>query len=267
MLKRIVIICISFWLQTVNAEDFFMPYAGGQLIDMKKNIVEQHHIALSKNKKIDGRWLFENEVKVSGVLSKQLYEINTDDSYDEVANLYKRYFATKKQYMQFACEGRSCGSSNKWANDIFHESRLYGVDNKQFYWVLFDGKVYTATYLIERGNKRIYYYHETLESMSINNAINVFSGNACPDSSQLMAIKNSLLDKKGMYFLLYSVAGAKTAQLSQDNAQQCVDAIRNMIGSVVIKPLGLGEYIWRSSTRTFDNRVEIVKFLTSKIAP
>jgi hypothetical protein len=261
MHKRIAIIVFFLCIQTVCAEELSLVYEGADLIDVERRIVEHHHIALSKNKKIDGRWLFENEKKISGVLYKRLYEITTDDNYQDVANSFKQHFDTLKQHIQFFCEGRSCGSSNKWANGVFHESRLYGSDNKQFYWVLFDGHTYSVAYLIERGSKRLYFYQETLEPLNIQNISSLFNDKDCPNNAQLALIKNTLIDKNGIYFLLYSLPGTNTAQLSHAKAEQCVDLIKSLISNVSITPLGLGEYMRHNHARIFDSYVELVKFI------
>lgn len=56
----------------------------------------------------------------------------------------------------FQCDGRDCGRSNEWANQLFGSPLLYGPDARQSYaaW-LTEGKQ-ISVYAIERGNRRVY---------------------------------------------------------------------------------------------------------------
>jgi len=67
----------------------------------------------------------------------------------------------------YQCHGRSCGSSNQWANQVFHQSRLYGLDSQQSYAALkqdtLKGQNYYALYSTERGNKKVYLHLEMIK--------------------------------------------------------------------------------------------------------
>lgn len=60
----------------------------------------------------------------------------------------------------FSCNNRHCGSSNIWANKVFEEANLYGMDKSQFYSLSerkFDNKTeYYVLYAVKRGNRRVY---------------------------------------------------------------------------------------------------------------
>lgn len=56
----------------------------------------------------------------------------------------------------FRCDGRDCGRSNEWANQLLGSALLYGPDGRQSYaaWVTEGRQI--SVYAIERGNRRVY---------------------------------------------------------------------------------------------------------------
>jgi hypothetical protein len=72
----------------------------------------------------------------------------------------------------YQCQGRSCGSSHQWANEVFHQARLYGLVAKQSYAALKkdtpQGLDYYALYSTERGNKKVYLHLEMIQGMKNN---------------------------------------------------------------------------------------------------
>lgn len=72
------------------------------------------------------------------------------------ADLVRHYGDQIAGEPEFQCDGRDCGRSNEWANQLFGSPLLYGPDARQSYaaWVT-EGKQ-VAVYAIERGNRRVY---------------------------------------------------------------------------------------------------------------
>ncbi|ROS00998.1 uncharacterized protein DUF4892 [Sinobacterium caligoides] len=61
----------------------------------------------------------------------------------------------------YQCQGRGCGSSVDWANEVFGYSMLYGPDRGQFYSLFqlpkqVDHDRYIAIYAVTRGNGKAY---------------------------------------------------------------------------------------------------------------
>ena len=56
----------------------------------------------------------------------------------------------------FECEGRDCGTSNIWANDLFNNADLYGRDDYQRYFAAELDDQYLAAYAVRRCNRRVY---------------------------------------------------------------------------------------------------------------
>src|SRR5690606_16303470 len=65
----------------------------------------------------------------------------------------------------FFCEGRECGSSSLWANQVLDYSRLYGPEDNQLYLALrLDDQPqrFISLYAITRGNQQVYLHMDQL---------------------------------------------------------------------------------------------------------
>lgn len=106
-------------------------------------------------------------IPVKGV--GRLYQINRDASRGEAREHYQTLLQARGAQVLFECNGRSCGRSNVWANQIFDQSTLYGRDADQDYLVAAvtgeSGKTWlTLVYTVTRGTQREYVWIEHLEA-------------------------------------------------------------------------------------------------------
>ncbi|MSR12001.1 MAG: DUF4892 domain-containing protein [Gammaproteobacteria bacterium] len=107
--------------------------------------------------------------RIRGNVTRILYEISQEYSGADVYEFYREQMREKGYVLLFGCEGRVCGSSNYWANDIFHKRILYGPERNQYYVAMrTNSGVKNASsmslYIITRGNLRSYAYVEIIES-------------------------------------------------------------------------------------------------------
>ena len=58
--------------------------------------------------------------------------------------------------LEFACEGRACGSSSYWANKIFNNAVLYGPEQFQNYAVFRTPSGWWTIYISQRATRKIY---------------------------------------------------------------------------------------------------------------
>lgn len=96
---------------------------------------------------------------------RRLIGVGRRYSVDEVADYYRAQIREKEATVVFQCQGRACGESNVWANRVFGESRLYGRDAGQYYfvtaWPDIRNRIQINTlYLIQRGNREVYAYEQ-----------------------------------------------------------------------------------------------------------
>jgi hypothetical protein len=102
----------------------------------------------------------EHEVRASATREWATYEMPLGTQADEVL---AHYLERIGESPLFSCQGRDCGRSNLWANDIFKRAILYGPDGNQHYFAGEYGDHLIALYVIERGNKRVYAHLEVLK--------------------------------------------------------------------------------------------------------
>ncbi len=122
----------------------------------------------------------ENSERLRGDVTKIVYQVPQEYAGEEVYDYFLAQFAEKGFVELFSCTGRSCGSSNYWANDIFSNRILYGPERNQYFSAFRldqDGAepVHVSLYVITRGNRRIYAYLEIVEDNLSRGVVTVAS--------------------------------------------------------------------------------------------
>lgn len=152
---------------TADGEPGFAPFPQGT-VESRSSISEQPvRVLLGSVSEVN------NELRVSDSIRKRwsgvvrTLRVARNFSVDDVADYYRSRIREKEATVLFECEGRACGNSNVWANRVFEESKLYGRDDAQKYWVTAwpDAKnriQVNTLYLIERGNREIYVHEQAL---------------------------------------------------------------------------------------------------------
>ncbi|MFK8020669.1 MAG: DUF4892 domain-containing protein [Pseudomonadales bacterium] len=107
-------------------------------------------------KKVDGRWQAERQQELQGRHTSVTYRIAERTLVDEVMTYFEQQLLRLNVQTLYRCDGFSCGNSNKWANIVFEEKRLYGPNPNQRYVVVQHGDALLSLYVIKRGNKRVY---------------------------------------------------------------------------------------------------------------
>ncbi len=110
----------------------------------------------AKVKRVDGAWQAETERTVQGKLTSLTYKISERYRVDDVLKFFEAQLTELGTEELYRCKGLSCGNSNKWANIVFNEKRLYGPQTNQRYLVSQYAGGTLSFYLIKRGNKRVY---------------------------------------------------------------------------------------------------------------
>jgi outer membrane protein OmpA-like peptidoglycan-associated protein len=85
-----------------------------------------------------------------------------------VFHYYLNFFIEQKKYQSlYACESRACGSNAHWANVIFSQRVLNGIEDTQRYVAMrapFASHVdYIALYFVQRGNKQNYIHLDLID--------------------------------------------------------------------------------------------------------
>ncbi|OQX37786.1 MAG: hypothetical protein B0D91_06135 [Oceanospirillales bacterium LUC14_002_19_P2] len=117
-------------------------------------------LVASTIKKVNGVVRADEEQRLDGAWRRVIY-LMPDGHGSDVGF---RYFSDRLEKLSVktlhSCEGRHCGPSNLWANKVFEEANLYGLDKDQFYLLgartVDSHTEYYVLYTVRRGNKRVY---------------------------------------------------------------------------------------------------------------
>jgi len=159
----ILLICssVSIWaLEPINGS-----YQKHYSNERKQN----HWLILGAIERIKGAVKPESELRVDAKVRSWLWQIPVGISSEQAFAQIKSQ-VDKSASALFECDGRSCGLSNDYANQVFQQAILYGRDSDQYYWLGLEQakpnsqkKTLWLVYSIQRSNKRVYVYVERID--------------------------------------------------------------------------------------------------------
>lgn len=149
----------------------FQRFPGSVIVDYHLEESTVYTLPLGRMQRATGRVAPSQSERFQGALRRITYEIPEGFSGQEVYNYFRDQLLANDQRELFACQGRGCGSSNFWANDVFNNRILYGPEPSQFYTASTyqgianggDVEGYAALYVVTRGNRRMYAHLDFLE--------------------------------------------------------------------------------------------------------
>jgi len=160
--KFVQILCLILLAQCSWAIE---PIVGSKQKSVDASKDNDHRLILGAIQRISGAMKPEAEVRLSGKISHWLWQIPEGHTSEEAFNVLQDQLATQTTTL-FECEGRSCGLSNDFANQVFEQSILYGRDSEQFYWVGLSDDKQPAVWIVyssARSAKRVYAYLERID--------------------------------------------------------------------------------------------------------
>jgi hypothetical protein len=114
----------------------FNAYPHAEMVDSSSTSVVDYEIGLGAVQKIRGDWRLKHSERRSGQLQTYTWQIIDGFTSAEVARELSDVIEQDEQNeLMFTCEGRACGPGVQWANRIFHQRLLYGVESQQQYRV------------------------------------------------------------------------------------------------------------------------------------
>lgn len=143
-------------------------FPGSVISDYRTPGVVNYRLALGRMQRVNGRVSPGAEERIEGTLTRISYLIPDGYPGSDVFEYFSGQMLDKGPEV-YRCQGRGCGSSNFWANDIFESRILYGPEQEQFYLVTTIGEqqsnvfAYIALYVITRGNRVVYAHLDILE--------------------------------------------------------------------------------------------------------
>lgn len=177
-LLPLVILLLGFPLvSTAQPEDVVVGFSDHSLIagfpdaeiierELQRDI--NYRIVLGALERIRGEVIPEDSERLRGDVTKITYEVSQEFTGGDVYAFYQEQLTAKNYELLYSCEGRECGSSNYWANDIFRNRILYGPERNQHFMAFranpgLEDDPYFSLYIITRVNRKIYAYIEIIE--------------------------------------------------------------------------------------------------------
>ncbi|MAA63473.1 MAG: hypothetical protein CL581_01650 [Alteromonadaceae bacterium] len=145
-----------------------LPVYSQSSVEVTKNFeAPNHRVLFSAVREVRGEIRADRQYKLPVTGGGRLLRIEPDSSLDSAQSFYADQLNQRGATRLFRCQGRDCGHSNAWANEIFGVSTLYGPDDRQAYTVYSyrddQGRVnLTLIYAVTRGNLRDYLWLEEL---------------------------------------------------------------------------------------------------------
>ncbi len=126
-----------------------------------------YRLALGSIRKKQNQLRPEIEITLSGEMNRLTFEIAREYGTEEVFQYFFDQLKSKSFDILYQCHAAECGSNAHWANRIFKERLLNGVERSQHYIVArlnVSGTAnlsrYIVFYLVQRGNKRLYVHFD-----------------------------------------------------------------------------------------------------------
>lgn len=155
--------------QTAGEFPLLPPYPGAQPVRTAEPTPPRTHtLTLGAPKRAGRERQAAASRRISGSLAQHTYRIPDGRSTEEILAHYRAAARRSGGQTLFLCQGRACGSSNYWANQVFGIATLYGPEDDQAVLVTRlpqpPDHVYATIYIIVRGNRRVYAHHDLLSS-------------------------------------------------------------------------------------------------------
>lgn len=125
----------------------------------------EHSVVIGNIRRINNQVRAEREVRTAGDLIRTSWRIPAGHGAREALSHAMEQLQTYPHTTLFFCEGRECGSSSLWANQVLNNSRLYGPEDNQLYLALrldTEPQRFIALYAITRGNQQVYLHMDQL---------------------------------------------------------------------------------------------------------
>ncbi|MFZ2289137.1 MAG: DUF4892 domain-containing protein [Halopseudomonas yangmingensis] len=142
-----------------SAEPVLQAFPRAELVQQVAADNADHGVVIGSIRRINNQLRAEREVRAAGDLLRRTWQIPDGHTADEAFRQAKGQLLERPHRVLFFCEGRECGSSSLWANQVLNFSRLYGPEDNQAYLALRldeQPQRFVAIYSITRGNRRVY---------------------------------------------------------------------------------------------------------------
>lgn len=149
----------------------FDRFPDASITDYRQSENTVYRLPLGRMQRVDGQVAPSRSERMTGTLRRITYRIPEGFTAQDAFEHFREELLPADEVALYECQGRGCGSSNYWANDVFGNRVLYGPVEGQYYMASsyrssHDGRPvrgYAALYTVTRGNRRVYAHIDFLE--------------------------------------------------------------------------------------------------------
>lgn len=141
------------------------PFPRAEVARERVQEASEHRVVIGNIRRINNQVRAERELQVVGELVRISWRIPAGHTARDALAHALEQLQQRPHTTLFFCEGRECGSSSLWANQVLDYSRLYGPEDNQMYLALrLDDQPqrFISLYAITRGNQQVYLHMDQL---------------------------------------------------------------------------------------------------------
>ena len=151
--------------------DLFERFPRSWIVDYEAtNESRSYTFVIGPVEKIRREVRIEDVARVDGKLTQITYRLPDGTRLDEAIAHTQAQLDSKGWQGVFTCNGRDCGRSAVWANDVFRVASLASPNSSQFYAASVvragDDTRLLSAYVVQRGNRRVYIHMDLVESVT-----------------------------------------------------------------------------------------------------
>jgi len=161
-----------------------------------------------------------------------LYKFGRGESLEPIYNHYEQQLKDSASIL-YECTGRTCGSSNAWANNFFNDYRLYGADSNQTLLVVANeddlNTEYQVLYLNRRGAGDVMLRLDSIVSHTVVEDTDLVFQVSLNDKVAIRRYLDSINEDQSVYVLITSPANLTPSKAFQV-AQGQIEALKISLG-------------------------------------
>ena len=148
--------------QTDSGEELLasdIAFPGSQSLRSEQSDgIETYEFILSPVQSAARKLQIDESLRLPARLRRETWELPGNATFEEIRDHLREALRAYGFVTLFECQGRDCGRSSLWANQVWELSLLYGPDTSQFYLAMHNQELglLASLYLVQRGNRRIY---------------------------------------------------------------------------------------------------------------
>ena len=233
LLASLSIVSLCLFSSNIYSAESIKQYKGADLIKFEQKTQTEYLLPLTNLKKSARTWIPIRAKQVEGDVTSSLFKFGRAESLEPIFSHYREQIA-KSVSILYECNGRTCGSSNAWANNFFNDYRLYGADANQSLLVVENdaNNQYQVLYLNRRGAGDIVLRLDTIDTHLENEDADIAFQVSVNNKIGIRRYLDSIRDDGKAYVVITSSASF-TPIKAFDVAQQHIEAIKLSLGQEI----------------------------------